>query len=152
MVDTERMRRVLKRIGPKPPGPPPPPPGGDFLRLEEELTSLCRRTMAGSRGGRETLRRVIQASVQRQRELRREYYREQGRMAPPPLPPHGPPPGEGPLSLIRRAWLVAGELEEGYGHAAEAERNRERKQLFLRLERSAGESRRQLRRLLDRGM
>ena len=153
MVDTERMRRVLERVGPKPPSPPPPPPNREFLRREEELSSLSRQAMAGSRGGRETLRRVIQDSEQRQRELRREHFRERGQMSPPlPPPPPRPPHGEGPFSLVRRAWLTAGELEEGYGNAAETERRRERKQFYRRLERSAGESRRQLRRLLDRGM
>lgn len=151
MVDTERMRAVLERVGTGGPPPPPKPAGeelGELLRRERELWELCRFATADRRT-RAALERVRRQSLWRQERLRRARALDawDHRPPPPPPPPRHP---EGPVSRLRRAWQLAGELERQYGRAAESERDRQRRGLFRQLERSAAESRDILYRLLNR--
>ena len=146
MVDTERMARVLRRTGAGGPPPPPPDETMELLCRERELWELCRP--AGPERIRARLRQLRRASARRQERLRRMETLERWGRVPPPPPP--PPDHGGTLSRLRRAWRLAGELEEWYARAADRTRDRQRRRIFHSLSESAARSRDELRDMLER--
>ena len=158
-MDTSRMRRVLERVsvpGPPPPtpgpgNPPPPPPDrlDALLEGETKLLELCREMRAGGRALGRELTGVERASRRRREELERAWFLDHGdRPPPPPMPRERRRPGIS--ALLRTAWQQCAGLERQYGELARNAPDREQRRLFAALGRSAGESRRRLRALLER--
>lgn len=120
----ERFAPGLERFGPvwqrvtspsRPPEPPPSPAGGGqarirlFLERETELLTLYR---ALSRRTRNAMAgRLLSDTQKHLRRLQTEYFLLTGDSFAPP-PGREPPPGI--LPLLRRAYLMEGELAEQY--------------------------------------
>ena len=162
MVDTERMKRVLDRLIPPPPGPalPPPPPPvhpgpfpgpngphgaeasacPEWIRQEGELEKIFLELGRRSRPLSGLMDR-LRSSSRRRRSLLRRF------CSPERLPPFSIPMEwgrEGVYRMLRRAYALAEDLERGYQRASG------RGGLPVSLERSAGETRRTLERTLRR--
>ena len=148
MTDDARLRP-----GPgRPPwgGPPPPPPEKleALAGQETELIALCRSLGRRYRKLTAALAPVERESRRRRERLERQWFFRQGDRPPRPVPG----PESGGCSGLREAWLRCVRLEEEYAALADNAPDREQKQFFTALRRSAGESRRRLRELLDRWM
>ena len=98
-----------------PPGPPPLPAGGEqarlqmFLERETELLSLYRAL--SRRTGNGAARQLFSDTQKHLRRLQVEYFLLTGdTFAPPP----GRDPPAGILPLLRRAYLLEGELSGQY--------------------------------------
>ncbi|MBQ3277332.1 MAG: hypothetical protein IJH47_09845 [Oscillospiraceae bacterium] len=160
-MDTARMRRVLERISapapppprPGPGGPPPPPPEKPDALLDGEgqLLDLCREMRARSRALGRELTGVERASRRRREQLERRWFLDHGDRPPRPiLPTERRRPGVS--ALLGEAWRQCGWLEKRYDELARNAPDREQRRLFAALGRSAGESRRQLRFLMERAV
>ena len=155
-VDTRRLRRVMERVCPPelpPPEPCPPPPsvaGDDACRMlnsERKLYRTLQRSMRMSLECRRALGNVLGRCGQRERRLRTQCFLFDGRGTLPPEPVQG---RGGILSSLRKAEGLLRELSVSY--QAVADRQKERRELYLSFSRECARDAEYVERLLERAL